>query len=140
MTRFVVDASVTIKWYVPETQSEAALCFLGVGFELSAPDLLFPEVGNILWKKVRRDQIDRDEAFAILGAVTRSQIEIHGCAPLTDLAFEIANETGATFYDSIYVSLAAQSGSRLVTADQKLFSRLGGTRFRGHLFWVGDIP
>ncbi len=140
MSRYVVDASVAIKWYVPEVQSDAALHFYGVGFELSAPDLLFPEVGNILWKKVRRSQINRDEAFAILAAVVRSRIETHACGPLTEYAFEIANETGATFYDSMYLSLAAQSGSALVTADQRLFRRLTITRFSQHVRWVEDVP
>ncbi len=140
MSRYVIDASVAIKWYVPENQSEAALQFYSVGLDLSAPDLLFPEVGNILWKKVRKGQMDPEEAFAVLGAVTQSRIEIHACGPLTEYAFEIADETGATFYDSLYVSLAAQSGAAVVTADQKLLRRLTGTRFRRHLHWVEDLP
>ncbi len=140
MSGYVIDASIAVKWYLPEKASEAALYFYGPGFELSAPDLLFPEIGNVLWKKVRRDELNREEAFAILGAVTRSRIEIHPCGHLAEYAFEIASETGASFYDSTYLSLAAQSGSPLVTADRRLFQRLAGTRFSRQLRWVEDIP
>ncbi len=140
MSAYVIDASVAIKWYVPEAHSEEALRFYDFGLELSAPDLLFPEVGNVLWKKLQRYQIDQDEAFAILGAVTRSRIEIHACGPLSDYALAIASESGATFYDSLYLSLAAQSGSVLVTADRRLFRRMSESGFGQHVRWVEERP
>lgn len=140
MSRYVIDASVAIKWYVLEDGSEAALRFYGPRFELSAPDLLFPEVGNVLWKKVRRGELDADEAFAVLDAVIRSRIDIHACGPLTEYALEIANTTGASVHDSTYLSLAAQSGSSLVTADQRLLHRLAETRFSRHVRWIEDVP
>jgi predicted nucleic acid-binding protein len=51
MTRLVVDASVAAKWLVTEPLSDRALALLGGANELIAPDLLLPEVGNILWKQ-----------------------------------------------------------------------------------------
>ena len=51
-----MDASVAIKWYVPEVHSEIAACLLDGTHELIAPDLLLPEFGNIVWKKVQRGQ------------------------------------------------------------------------------------
>jgi predicted nucleic acid-binding protein len=53
MTPHVVDASIVIKWFVDEVHSEAARSLQEDQYELSAPDLLWPECGNILWKKVR---------------------------------------------------------------------------------------
>jgi predicted nucleic acid-binding protein len=138
LSRRVIDASVAVKWYVAEEWSEAALGLYGPGTELLAPDLLFPEVGSVLWKKVRRDQLEEEQAFAILGAVVRSQVEIHPCGPLIEFALAIANETGASVCDCTYVSLAAVTGSPLVTADRRLFDRLGATRFRGHTRWIED--
>ena len=139
MTRHVIDASVAVKWYVSEEWSEAALSLYGPGFELSAPDLLFPEVGNVLWKKVRRRQLGEDEALAILGAVVRSQVEIHPCGPLIETALAIANETGASVYDCTYLSLAALSGSTLVTADRRLADRLSASKFGGHVSRIEDV-
>jgi predicted nucleic acid-binding protein len=51
---FVVDTSLVIKWFVPETQSDAARRWLGASHDYVAPDLLFSETGNIVWKKVQR--------------------------------------------------------------------------------------
>jgi predicted nucleic acid-binding protein len=42
----VVDASVAVKWYVPELDSQRAHLILAGGHRLIAPDLLLAEVGN----------------------------------------------------------------------------------------------
>ena len=47
--KWVVDASVAAKWLVPEADSPLAEALLDD--DLLAPDLLFAEVGNILWNK-----------------------------------------------------------------------------------------
>ena len=53
----VVDASVVVKWLVPEPEREQALHLLGLYKEervdLIAPYLLISEVGNVLWRRVR---------------------------------------------------------------------------------------
>ena len=66
---FVVDASVAIKWFLPELYGDAALRLLREGHSLVAPDLLFPEVGNVLWKRVRRREATAKEAGAALDAL-----------------------------------------------------------------------
>jgi predicted nucleic acid-binding protein len=55
---FVVDASVAVKWFVPEIYDAQALRLLSGSHQLVAPDLLYVEAGNILWKKgaARRDE------------------------------------------------------------------------------------
>ena len=54
MSLFVVDASVAIKWFLPEIHSDAALPLLAHKHLLHAPDLIFSEFGNVLWKRVRK--------------------------------------------------------------------------------------
>jgi predicted nucleic acid-binding protein len=66
VTLYVVDASVAIKWYVPEVHSETAACLLDGTHQIMAPDLLLPEFGNILWKKVQRGQISVETSRTIL--------------------------------------------------------------------------
>ena len=44
MTRFVIDASVIIKWFVEEVHAEAARRLQDDQYELLAPDLLWPEL------------------------------------------------------------------------------------------------
>jgi predicted nucleic acid-binding protein len=140
LSRFVVDASVVIKWFVPEQGWESALRLRGEG--LLSPDLLLPEVGNILWTKVRRRQISMEEGYAILSAVARSEIEIHATADpkLLDSALRIAHDADISFYDSLYVSLAALEGPPLMTADDSLMRKLEKTAFARHVRSIGDLP
>jgi len=51
--RIVVDASVVVKWLIPEDQSLRAVS-LRERFDFAAPDLIHAEIVNILWK--RRDE------------------------------------------------------------------------------------
>jgi predicted nucleic acid-binding protein len=53
MRRYVVDASVAVKWFVPEIHSAEALRLLSSDCELLAPDLLPSELGNIRAVPVR---------------------------------------------------------------------------------------
>jgi predicted nucleic acid-binding protein len=54
---FVVDASLVVKWFVPEVHSEAARRWLEASHDYIAPDLVFPEAGNAIWKKIRRREL-----------------------------------------------------------------------------------
>ena len=55
MTKLVVDASVAIKWFLPEPLSEEARQILDEyqagRLSVLAPDLIYAEVGNIVWKR-----------------------------------------------------------------------------------------
>lgn len=65
--QYVIDASVAVKWFLPELHSDKAEVllkgFLTEGLSLTAPDLLVPEVGNTLWKRsVLRKEISLSKA------------------------------------------------------------------------------
>lgn len=51
--RATVDASVAVKWLVPEDAHKEARLLLGRGIERHAPGLLPAEVANAIWKKAR---------------------------------------------------------------------------------------
>jgi predicted nucleic acid-binding protein len=59
VSTFVVDASVVIKWFVPEVHSDAARRLLERSHQYVAPDLLYAETANAIWKKVRRGELSR---------------------------------------------------------------------------------
>ena len=66
MTRWVVDASVALKWCLPSgeeefvPQAERLLDSYDRGkFQFLVPDLFWIELGNALWKAVWRLEIDR---------------------------------------------------------------------------------
>lgn len=48
---------------------------------------------------------------------------------LIERAAEIANETGAIIYDTLFLSLAEDAQTVVVTADGKLLKKLEGTRY-----------
>jgi predicted nucleic acid-binding protein len=52
MSRYIVDASIAVKLYVPEVHSQQAVRFFSDQHDLIAPDLMLAEFGNIIWKKV----------------------------------------------------------------------------------------
>jgi predicted nucleic acid-binding protein len=139
VTPYVVDASVAIKWFVPEIHSDAALRLLREGVVPLAPDLLLPEFGNILWKKLRRREMDEKTAREALSGFSLVPFRIHSAAPLLDAAFDIAYGTGTTVYDSLYVALAVVQDCPLVTADRKLFDAHQGGPFEESLLWVEDV-
>ncbi len=66
MSRYGVDASVALQWYLPEIHDAPARKLLAGREELFVPDLIFSEVGNILWKRVRFQQMSEAEAQTVL--------------------------------------------------------------------------
>lgn len=126
--RLVLDASVAVKWYVPEDGSAAARALLDTNDEFIAPELLLAEVTKVLWKKVRRGEIEADYARFILAQLCDSSlIDYRSIQPLSEAALEIALQWEQTVYDSIYVALAAAENTRMVTADTRLHSALAAT-------------
>lgn len=139
MRTIVVDASVAIKWFVPEIHSEHALILHDPEFRLHAPDLLLPELANILWKKVQRGEVTSDMARGILLAMRQAPVEFHGSAALIESALEIALGTVRTAYDSLYIALAVSLGASMLTADLKLCRALQSTPLAQHCKWIEDI-
>jgi predicted nucleic acid-binding protein len=139
LTCLIVDANVVIKWHVAEVHSDAALRWLRDDVPaLHVPDLVFPEVGNILWKKVRRGDLIEEEARRVGHLVAIAPLAVHPSAPLLETALEIAMRTGRTVYESSYVALAVQRDSRLVTADEKLYNALKDGPLGDRILWVED--
>jgi predicted nucleic acid-binding protein len=139
MTQCVVDASVAIKWFVPEIHSIQALRLLQLDAELLAPELILAEVGNILWKKCRLGELDMPTAGELLHCFKRSALTIKSHDGLLDNAWHIATQYQQTFYDSLYLSLAVANATRLATADRKFFDALAETPLAAYLLWIEDL-
>ncbi len=138
MTRLIVDASVAIKWVVPEEHSEAARSLLTEDRDLRSPDLLWAESGNILWKKWRRKELISQEVGEILVDLRRYPLRIFPAEPLCDLAWDLAQRFDRSFYDSLYLALAVSDSCPLVTADRRLYNALESAP-DFDLVWIGDV-
>ena len=141
MSLYVVDSSVVTKWYVPEVLSGEALRVRDSGIPLHAPDFLSLEVANILWKKIRRGVMSRTVAEGILNDLAAFAVLIrHPTVPLITPAFDLADRSGRTVYDCLYLALAIQLGGQMVTADEKLVNSLAGSSWAAHVLKLQDVP
>ena len=117
---FVVDASVVIKWFVPEVHTAAARRWLESSHEYVSPDLLFPEAGNALWKKVRRRELTVGEGQRLADDLASVAVEVIAMRALLPDAHTLALSTGLTVYDAMYVTLAVRLDTQVITADDRL--------------------
>ena len=138
----VMDASVLIKFYVPEILSDRAERLLAKvekkDIDLLAPDLIYPEAGNILWKKQRLKELTRSEVEEITDAILSLPLKMEASKPLLPLALDIAIACGITVYDAIYVSLAKVYETTMITADRKLADALAKTDLKDSVTWLGS--
>ena len=137
MSLFVVDASVVAKWFVPERHSDDAARLLDDQHELASPDLMWAEIGNVLWKKSRAGQVTGHEAARIIRALDDFPVTVFPSRLVLEGALEIALGTGRSVYDSVYLALAIALDSRLVTADERLANALADGPLGRHVLWVG---
>jgi len=128
----VVGSSVVVKWYIPENGSDRATALLRAGFRLLAPDLLIPEVGNVLWK--RRRDVPAVESEAIATALASAcPVSLHPSSAILQGALDLALAHERSVYDSLFVALAVSQDCRLVTADERLANAMRDTELRAYI-------
>ncbi len=107
--RLVVDASVAAKWVLKEPDSDAARRIADRA-ELLAPDLLWAELGNVLWRRQRLGELSPTDARDMLFTLRAVPVRTHALFPLLPLALEIAVTIGHSIYDCIYLALGRSGG------------------------------
>ena len=131
MPKLVVDASVVIKWFVPEPLSLEAWRILdhyrAGALDLVAPDLLNAEVGNIVWKKQTFQGLGPDDANAVIDGFRSLVIAFTPTAELLLDAYNLAITHQRTVYDSLYLALSIREGCQFVTADERLANAVSST-------------
>ena len=127
MGRFVVDASVAIKWFVREIDSDKALELISPNHILIAPDLLLLEVIALLSRRVREGVMSAPDAKADMVDLPRLFASITSSNDLITAAFDVSLVIVHPLYDCIYLALAEKLGTQMISADTKLAARLQGT-------------
>ena len=122
--KLTVDASIVVKWYVSEVYSEEARLLLAHRLERYAPDILFAEYANVIWKKVRRKEIANPlEYFRELPRLQEAVVFL-SIADLIERAAQLAVQIDHPVYDCLYLACAEATDSTLITADQNLESKI----------------
>lgn len=137
MKPLVVDASVIAAAFFPEKRTEAARDVLLSDRSLCAPDLVYAEVANVIWKRHRRGEITDAEATELLSDVLDLPLEITPSEQLAASALALALRTNRTVYDCLYVVLAIQDDTTMVSDDLRLVNALATGPLKGRIAWLG---
>ena len=140
MNRYVVDASVGIKWFLPEIHSEAASRLQALNASLHVPAFFNLEIGSVLSKRIRRKEVSSEEGEAILKELRNIPLQKHSNERLFKPAFALALQTQQSLYDCLYLALAETIEGQMVTADKRFWSSLGSKEYSKRILWVEDLP
>jgi predicted nucleic acid-binding protein len=144
VNEYVLDASVIGKWMLPAEREELhlearewAARYDRGELSIIVPDLMWIEVASLLWKAVRNTRITKQEAkMAIVGLRDRELTTVESTPGLLDMALDIALANDTSVYDSIYVALAKEAKTFLITADRRLANALAASY---PVKWLGAI-
>jgi predicted nucleic acid-binding protein len=138
----VVDTSVAVKWFFDEPYSAQAFYLLDAfrqgRFRPLAPDLIYPEFANVVWKRVAPDRLSPEAGAAAITTFLALPIEITPSPVLLVPAYRLALEHEQSVYDALFLALSLDAGADLVTADEALYQTV-----RPHfpqVRWLGNWP
>lgn len=123
---FVVDASVSAAWFLPDeaTAFTAAALQATIDAEVWVPMLWLPEMANLLASAQRRRRITAAKRAELAAAAAGLRLQV--CRePVSLLALDaLAAEHGLSAYDACYLELALRRGLPLATLDQDLLAAM----------------
>lgn len=115
----IVDASVAVKWLVPEDGTAIAETLIGRP-RLIAPEFLMAEVGNALWKRRRRGESTGDGIE--LAGLANIFAQLVPTIELVDSALVLASRLDHSMYDCLYLALAERENVPIVTGDARFLA------------------
>lgn len=119
----VIDASVAVKWVLPEDGAERAAVLQAQSQELIAPTLIAAEIGSALRKRVAAKELSLSEALSAARIATGLISRLVPIQELAERALEVSIELKHHIYDCFYLALAERENAALVTADVDLIAK-----------------
>lgn len=142
MKRLVIDASVSLKWYLDDEEHSArALSLLAkyVSDELDiiAPTLLEYEVTNGLIIARKRGRVKEDAILAALDGFKDLGIKLKNISHLYPKVLHYCKTYNCSAYDASYMAIAENEGVDLITSDKGLHDAV--KKDLKWVKWIGDI-
>lgn len=124
----VPDASVVLKWFLPEADRDKALALVAGHTSgqavMAVPELLFYEVSNILTVKSR---LSAEVIFAGMRYLYALGLRAFRLDQEQSLeAIRLARSHQLSVYDASYVALAITLRATFITADARMARKLQG--------------
>jgi predicted nucleic acid-binding protein len=121
----VVDASVALKWFVDESNTEKALevrDYLKKEATPIVPALFFYEIANVLRYK---PEFGSKDVKKIIKTLIDFQFRIEPFEErIANLTIDLAYQYGITIYDASYIAIGRRNQIKVITADERLYSKL----------------
>jgi predicted nucleic acid-binding protein len=126
MIEIVIDASVVVKWFIEEADSDKARFlrerFIDGKVELFIPSLLYFEVMNALKYSKLFNPGELNAAGESLENYGFKVISIKN--EIREQMIKVAIDHDMSIYDASYVGISITSGKILCTADEKIIRKL----------------
>ena len=124
--KYVLDASVAVKWVLPEDDSPLAETLrdriIAGDIDAVAPDTFPVEIAHALTRAERRGTIPVGQASLGVRLILLDGPNVQPYLPLLPRAVELSSQKRIGVYDCLYVALAEELDCELITADAKLVS------------------
>jgi predicted nucleic acid-binding protein len=119
---FVVDASISAAWFLPDEATPATEASLRATatHEVWVPSIWLLEVGNLLLSAQRRKRITPEKRRELAAAAAALRIKVDREPVAITALDELAAQHGLSAYDAAYLELALRRGLPLATQDTAL--------------------
>ena len=135
MSEIVIDASVVVKWFIEEIDSDKARYlrdkFIDGKIELTVPTLLYFEVLNALKYSQLFDPSELDDAGESLENYGFKVITIKN--EIREHMIKVAVDHDMSIYDASYLGLSIVLGKIFCTADEKIIKKLPSRLKKGSM-------
>ncbi|MGA9546037.1 MAG: type II toxin-antitoxin system VapC family toxin [Candidatus Sulfotelmatobacter sp.] len=141
MTALVLDASVALKWAIPSAQETLTTESLQLLQRYAAgeinfivPVVFWAEIGNVMWKGARQRRWPQTVAENAASAIRKRDFFTVTSLELLPEALRIAFAHDRSVYDCLYIALAIQFKTEMITADERLANAVAA---RLPVKWLG---
>jgi predicted nucleic acid-binding protein len=119
---FVVDASVTLPWFLVDERTSFTDSLLDAinRVEYWAPSIWRLEIPNALLVAEKKRRIDRARRLEALDQASRLRIKVDPELPDMLAISAVAERCQLSTYDAAYLELAMRLGFGIITLDQQL--------------------